>query len=190
MGTHTVAAAPARPAGRERAALAARADRARALDALRSIVRALRLNSHAIERRVGLTGAQLFVLQQLGAGPVRSTNELAARTLTHQSSVSAVVSRLVERGLAVRETSPADARRTEIALTALGRATLRRAPATVQARLVSGLDELSGPRLAALADALVQWTRVCGIENAAPPLFFEDAPPARKGRKRGQHAAE
>lgn len=153
-----------------------REDGARALDALRSVVRALRLNSHAVERRIGLTGAQLFVLQQLHDAPARSMNELAARTLTHQSSVSVVVSRLVERGLVTRAASPADARRTEIALSARGRAMLRRAPVTVQSQLVAGLRKLPAARLTALAAGLEQWIRAARIASAHPPLLMEDSP--------------
>jgi len=156
-----------------------------ALDALRSIVRALRLNSHAVERRTGLTGAQLFVLQQLAEGPARSMNELAARTLTHQSSVSVVVSRLVERGLATRTASRTDARRTEIGLSAKGRAVLRRAPVTVQAQLVAGLRKLPAARARSLAASLAQWIRAAGIESAEPPMLFEElAPKPRRSRAR------
>lgn len=156
---------------------------ARALDALRAIVRALRLNSHAVERRIGLTGAQLFVLQQLEEAPARSMNELAARTLTHQSSVSVVVSRLVERGLVTRAASPADARRTEIALSARGRAMLRRAPVTVQSQLVAGLRKLPAARLTALAAGLEQWIRAARIASAHPPLLMEDSPGPAPGSR-------
>lgn len=166
-------------------------DDTRALDALRSIVRALRLNSHAVERRIGLTGAQLFVLQQLEEAGARSMNELAERTLTHQSSVSVVVSRLAERGLVTRAPSASDARRTEIALSPRGRAMLRRAPVTVQSQLVAGLRKLPAARLRALAAALEQWIRAAGIESANPPLLFEETAPARAKRsKRGTRARE
>ena len=167
-----------------------RQDVSAALDALRSIVRALRLNSHAVEQRIGLTGAQLFVLQQLAEGPARSMNELAERTLTHQSSVSVVVSRLVERGLVTRSASQADARRTEIALSARGRDMLRRAPATVQSQLVAGLRALPAARLQALAAGVQAWIDAAGIEGSKPPLLFEDAAAPNAGAKRGARARE
>src|SRR5262249_54251271 len=91
------------------------------MDALRRIVRALRISARAAEGRLGISGAQLFVLHQLANGGASSIDELAARTHTHQSSVSVVVSRLADRGLAVRRTAPDDARRTAIALTSAGR---------------------------------------------------------------------
>ena len=66
----------------------------------------LRVASRAAERDVGLGAAQLFVLHKLEEAPRLSLNELAERTRTHQSSVSVVVRRLVNRGLVAR-TAPA-----------------------------------------------------------------------------------
>jgi DNA-binding MarR family transcriptional regulator len=117
-------------------------------------------------------------------------NELAERTLTHQSSVSVVVSRLVERGLVTRTAAQADARRTEIALSARGRAMLRRAPVTVQSQLVAGLRALPPARLASLAAGIEGWLRAAGIAEGNPPLLFEDASPAKAGAKRRPRARE
>ena len=58
------------------------------MDAVRRIVQALRRSSVAASSAVGLSGAQLFVLQQLSlAEKPLSLADLAARTLTDQSSV-------------------------------------------------------------------------------------------------------
>src|SRR4051812_49679467 len=64
------------------------------LDAIRRVVRTLREASRHSDRVVGVSAAQLFVLQRLAGTRGLSVNELAARTLTHQSSVSVVVSKL------------------------------------------------------------------------------------------------
>jgi DNA-binding MarR family transcriptional regulator len=77
----------------------------RSMNAVRSIVRALRINTRAIESQMGISLAQLFVLQQLADRPANSLNELAERTATHQSSVSVVVRRLVDNGYVSRTTS-------------------------------------------------------------------------------------
>src|SRR4051794_22052590 len=89
------------------------------LDSIRRIVRELRLSSRAAEKHVGLSGAQLFVLQKLAEGGCAlSLNELADRTLTHQSSVSVVVQKLAERRLIKTFRSSQDGRRVELSLTA------------------------------------------------------------------------
>src|SRR5262245_28824999 len=91
------------------------------LDAVRRIVHALRESSRWAEKHVGLSGAQLFVLQKLAESPdAVSVNELAARTHTHQSSVSTVVARLVGRGLVRRVWSEADGRSVELTLSRRG----------------------------------------------------------------------
>src|SRR5213078_2142253 len=100
---------------------ASQADPARrVLDDIRQIVRALRESSRAAEAFAGTSGAQLFVLQILSREQPLSLGELAARTLTHQSSVSVVVQRLVDRGLVARSRSTRDGRRVELAPTRLG----------------------------------------------------------------------
>src|SRR3954469_6540683 len=112
----------------------------RALDSVRAIVRALRLNTREIELKIGISLAQLFVLQQVAERPAESLNDLADRTATHQSSVSAVVRRLVDRGLVSRKASTVDKRRVQIGLTPAGQAILADAPRTIQSRLIASLE--------------------------------------------------
>src|ERR1700755_1581370 len=149
----------------------------RAMNAVRSIVRAQRINTRAIELKMGISLAQLFVLQQLAERPSDSLNDLAERTATHQSSVSVVVRRLVERGLVSRTSSSADKRRIEIDLTPAGRALLTDAPTTIQMQLINGLSHMSGDEQGELADLLEDWLRAAKIDLAAPPMLgeFEDA---------------
>ncbi|HTC24369.1 MAG TPA: MarR family winged helix-turn-helix transcriptional regulator [Gemmatimonadales bacterium] len=144
-----------------------------ALDALRRIVQGLRLSAAQAERQTGLTGAQLFVLQQLADAPAESLNELAQRTRTHQSSVSTVVTRLVARGLVSRRRDPVDGRRLVLDLTATGKALLADAPETAQKRLIGALERLSHARLRALASDLQRLVAALGMDAAPAPLFFE-----------------
>jgi DNA-binding MarR family transcriptional regulator len=124
------------------------------LDALRSIVRELRLASREAEQRVGVHGAQLHALRQLADGPATSLTELAERTHTDISSVSVVVSRLVEQGLVARKAADDDRRRLSLGLTARGRAVLRRAPETGSSRLLRAAVHLSNREVHALATGL------------------------------------
>ena len=156
-----------------------------ALDAFRQIVQALRVSSREAERRVGLSGAQLFALQQLAAAPGASVNDLAARTFTHQSSVSAVVTRLVQRRLVAKVVARDDRRRVRLALTDAGRALLRRSPQPVQQQLIAGLAALPAAERRAFAEALGRVAH--GMTGAPPPapvpMFFEDGD--RERRRRG-----
>jgi DNA-binding MarR family transcriptional regulator len=158
-----------------------------AVDALRRIVRALRLTAHSAQT-AGLSAAQLFVLQRLHEGPARSIAELAERTITDPSSVSVVVSKLVERRLVARSRSQDDARKAEIALTAAGRALLRKAPRPAQVSLIEAVAALPGLERRALARALGQLATAMGADQEPPQLFFEDESAApRKRAPRRKH---
>jgi DNA-binding MarR family transcriptional regulator len=156
------------------------------VNALRRIVRAVRVSSHTAEETLGISGARLFVLQQLAEHPAASLSELAGRTLTDQSSVSVVVSRLVESKLVARKTSAQDKRRAELSLTAAGRALLRKAPEAAQARLVTALRKVSSRDLRVTAKVLESLARDMGVASEPPSMFFESDPTVSrsKGKRR------
>ena len=171
MGPHT----PSRRARPGRAT-----DVRAALDALRRIVQGIRLSASQAERQTSLTGAQLFVLQQLAEQPAQSLNELARRTRTHQSSVSTIVTRLVGRGLISRRRDPADARRLVLELTGVGRDLLTGAPETAQSRLIAGLERLPRTAVRVLVANLEALVAALGMDVEPAPLFFES--PERPGK--------
>jgi DNA-binding MarR family transcriptional regulator len=160
------------------------ADAQRIFESIRRIFRVLRESSRAAESRVGLSGAQLFVLQRLSGARALSVNELAERTFTHQSTVSVVAKRLCELGYVVRGASSSDGRRTELALSPKGRALLARAPEAAQERLVDGVRTLPAPRRRRLAEALQELTAAMGIADQPAPMFFEEARPRHHRRRR------
>ncbi|MFE8602925.1 MarR family winged helix-turn-helix transcriptional regulator [Archangium violaceum] len=179
MGSHTNRRAVTPPVETE--------DVRTSMDAIRRIVRMLRVSARASEGLVGISGAQLFVLQQLAESGPCSINELAERTLTHQSSVSVVVSRLIERELVSRRPSEEDGRRVEVSLTPEGRELLRTAPPMAQVQLIAGLRRLESGQRAALAGGLTALVRELGLDAEAAPLFFEDEAPAKRRQGKRQH---
>jgi DNA-binding MarR family transcriptional regulator len=160
------------------------------LDSIRRIVRALRESSRKTERSVGLGAAQLFVLQRLAGAPPLSINELADRTLTHQSSVSVVVSRLVRAGLVARTRAAADGRRVEITLTPAGRNVLERAPAAAQDRLIGALGLLGVAARKDLAGHLGRLVEAMALPPHHPPMFFERAPRPKKQKQKQKQKQE
>ncbi|MFN2603107.1 MAG: MarR family winged helix-turn-helix transcriptional regulator [Gemmatimonadaceae bacterium] len=131
-----------------------RADVVRTVDAIRSIIQTMRISGRAVEQELGISSAQLYVLQALAERPDQSINDLAYNTFTHQSSVSMVVTRLVAADLVRRSASRGDARRVSISLTPPGRALVRKAPRTAETRLIAGLQTFSRTELRQLADYL------------------------------------
>lgn len=154
------------------------------LDSIRRIVRGLRVSSKMAEKELGISGAQLFVLQKLNQAKRLSINELAERTLTHQSSVSVVVSRLVEQGLVVRSQSKEDARRIELELTVDGRSKLKKIPATTQEKLVAALEQIKESDLKKIASMLGAVVAEAGLADEPATLFFEDEKTQKKKGKR------
>jgi DNA-binding MarR family transcriptional regulator len=144
----------------------------RVLDALRSIVRELRLAAVSTERHHGLSSAQLFVLHTLRHHGELSLGEVAQRTFTDQSSVSVVVRKLEARGLVVKRLAQDDHRRLEIGLSPEGHRMLGSAVAPVQGALIQRLEALGAQDLVRLAD-LLEVLAPPGAE--APPMFFEEA---------------
>ena len=157
------------------------------LDSIRRIVQLLRESSREAEKRLGISGAQLFVLQRLSGAGRLSLNEVAQRTFTHQSSVSMVIQRLAERGLVQRNPNPKDARYLELKLTSRGRKILRRSPPPAQERLVSALTRLSSSRRDQLEKALREVIAHIEPSGRRPEMFFEEKEgPKHRTRKRGR----
>jgi DNA-binding MarR family transcriptional regulator len=158
------------------------------MDAFRSLVQTLR-SSHRAAENVDVTGAQLFVLSIVAeAKGAMSIGELAEQTRTDPSTVSVVVSRLVERGFIRRQRSSADARRTELALTAAGRRLRARAPQTVaQKRLAESLEKLSDRDLAMLRRILrAIVTDMGAVPTARPPMMFDESSDRPRKRTAGR----
>ena len=150
------------------------------MDQFRRIVHALR-SSHRAAGHLNLTGAQLFVLNVIAAGgrPL-SVTEIAERTQTDQSTVSVVVSRLVERGLVSRKQSREDTRRVELSLTASGRALQKKAPATVgQQRLTASLEHLTARDATKLLKLLDRIVDDMQIANEPVEMLFERRRPKK-----------
>jgi DNA-binding MarR family transcriptional regulator len=153
--------------------------------ALRRIVRFLRLADRDAEAAVGLSAAQLFVLQSLAQQPARSLAELAQRTLTDQSSVSTVVARLVERRLITRKPATDDRRRVELRTTAAGERIVDRAPRVPQMRIAEIVRAMPVQQRSELVRSLESLVTAIGANEVAPRMLFEDEP-ARVRRSRSR----
>ena len=154
----------------------------RVLDAVRSLVREIRLASTSRNGR-DVSAAQAFVLQTLLGAPGVRINDLAGLTATDQSSVSVVVQKLVRAGLVVKERSSADGRAFEVRLTPAGRLVAKRTPIAPQTRLVEGLQKMLPARQESLASLLEEWLEGLGILDAAPPMLLEDGSQRKRARR-------
>jgi DNA-binding MarR family transcriptional regulator len=114
------------------------AERARSNSALRRAVRAVcaavEASSRVTHEQSGLTNAQHTLLAELVARGPRSVNDLAARVLTGQSTVSVVASRLERAGRVERSRSESDRRKVMLRATRAGQRRITDAAASVADR--------------------------------------------------------
>ena len=143
------------------------------MDGVRRLVRVLRSSNSEAEQTSGLTAAQVFVLGHIAEHPDGSLRDVAARTLTTQSTASEVVARLVTRGLVSRAVAKDDRRRIALAATPLGKRALRLSDPPVQERLIAALERLPVKQQEDIANGLAAWLDVAGFGGVAPLMFFE-----------------
>ncbi len=152
--------------------------------ALRRIVRHLRLADREAETAVGLSAAQLFVLNVLASAPGLSLSEVAEHTLTDQSSVSTVVAKLVARRLVSRRPAGDDRRRIELRLTSAGQHVVRTAPRVPQTRIADLVRAMPARDRDDLVRSLEMLAAAMGASEVAPHMLFEDEPLSAKRRSR------
>ncbi|RYZ91262.1 MAG: MarR family transcriptional regulator [Proteobacteria bacterium] len=113
------------------------------LDSCRRLVQIVHTASKSTEKSLGMSSAQHFVLQQLAEGNPLSIKDLAGLTHTHQSSVSVVAKKLLEKNLIFSISSNDDLRRTVLTITAKGKKVLTKwSGAQVQGRLLEAAKAL------------------------------------------------
>lgn len=161
---------------------AAARDATSVMVALRRVVRLFRLADREAEGLYGLSAAQLFVLHVLWQQPEMSLAEVAARTMTDQSSVSSVVAKLVDKKLVTKKPG-SDRRRAELRLTPKGEHIVRTAPRLPQVIALDVISAMPAKQRAQLVRSLESFASAIGANEMAPRMLFEDEP-ARRGRSR------
>jgi len=175
---------PPAPATPSRGTAATAGEVTSVLDSFRRIIRMLRVASRATEKEYGLSAAQLFVLHALANAPALSLNEVAERTRTHQSSVSVVVQKLVERGLVARDPVPGDARRMALSLTPAARRLIVDAPDAPSERLIAALERMTPTARTRLATTLTRLVEELGATDEPATMLFEDESVAAADERR------
>jgi len=148
-------------------------DVARALNALRRMVRALRSAAETVERGLRVSAAQLFVLSELSQVPDQSVKDLAAVTMTTHSTVSQVVGQLIAKGLVTRTADTSDRRRSVLRLTRKGTDLVRQAPRAIQEDLIDGFATLRQSERRGLTIGLEKWLTASGLGAVRSTMLFE-----------------
>jgi DNA-binding MarR family transcriptional regulator len=125
---------------------------------------ALQSKSKRMLSTLGVTGPQRLVVRAVGRQPGISAGALASLLHLHPSTLTGVLSRLVERRLLERWADPADSRRALFRLTARGRKVDEVETGTVEGAI---RRVLRGQSVAAIA-AAARVIGALGAELAAP----------------------
>jgi DNA-binding MarR family transcriptional regulator len=115
---------------------------------------------------LGVTGPQRLVVRAVGRQPGISAGELAALLHLHPSTLTGVLSRLVERRVLARSGDPSDSRRALFHLTSRGKKVDQVDGGTVEAAIRRVLKNQSALDIAATAGVLAAW----GAQLLAPDV--------------------
>lgn len=124
------------------------------LQRFRVLIRTAQRHSQWIERQSGITGAQLWALQELFERPGLRVGELANLMALHQSTASNMIDRLETAELVRKERTSADQRVVRLYLTDKGSDLLATAPSPARGVLPEALRMLPPEDLERLQDEL------------------------------------
>ena len=125
------------------------------LKKFRIIYGSVRQHFREVEQACGVTGSQLWILQEVANTPGIGVTELADRLSIHQSTCSQLVEKLVARDLIIKQRSKEDQRRVGLNLTEVASAILKNAPGPTEGILPGALQALPESALLALDNSLI-----------------------------------
>ncbi len=126
------------------------------LKKFRIIYGSVRQHFREIEKTCGVTGSQLWMLQEVAKAPGLGVSELSERLSIHQSTASQLVEKLVGGGLVIKERSKEDQRRVGLWLTEEASRLLKNAPGPAEGILPEALRALPDSALISLDNSLVE----------------------------------
>jgi DNA-binding MarR family transcriptional regulator len=134
------------------------------LVSLRQIIRAIDLHSKCLERKSGLTGPQLLVMQLIGSSGEITAGVIARKVSLSQATVTSIIDRLERKGLLRRERSTDDKRKVMVSLTEQGGKALEKAPTLMQESFINAFNCLEDGEQALILSSL---QRVASMMNAS-----------------------
>ena len=146
------------------------------LQQFRVVVRSVRTHYDRVEKRSGVSGAQLWALARIDERPGIKVGELARALAIHQSTASNMLERLVALGLVSKRRAREDQRVVTVLATSRGKAALRSAPQPLIGVLQQALSDLPPAALQGLhvhLHAVIQAMRVKNLAQARATLLSD-----------------
>lgn len=120
------------------------------LKKFRIIYGSVRQHFREIEQTCGVTGSQLWIMQEIATTSGIGISLLAERLSIHQSTCSQLVEKLVARKLIIKERSKEDQRRVGLRLTEEASRLVKNAPGPAEGLLPEALSALPAESINAL----------------------------------------
>lgn len=132
------------------------------LKKFRIVIRAAQRHSSWIEKQCGVSGAQLWIMQELYEAPGLRVGEIAGKVAMHQTTISNLLDPLHKRGYVIKERDPEDQRAVRLILSEEGAVLLMKAPKPTRGLLPEALRQLEAESLAQLDGGLHSLLEVIG----------------------------
>jgi len=145
------------------------------LKKLRIVIRAAQRHSAWIEKQCGVSGAQLWLMQELHDMPGMRVGQLAVKLAIHQTTVSNLVDSLAKRGYVIKTRDPGDQRAVMLSLSETGEELLLQAPKPARGLLPEALNQMESAKLTLLDNGLQGLLDTIGLIDegfGAQPLPF------------------
>ncbi len=124
------------------------------LQKFRIIVRAAQKYSQKVEKKLGVSGAQLWIMKEIQAEPRLRVGELAKKLAIHQTTASNLLDVLEKKGMVCKTRLPTDQRIVNLSLTEKGDVLLQTAPELSKGLLPEALAQMRLDDLARLGKSL------------------------------------
>ncbi|WP_174874126.1 MarR family winged helix-turn-helix transcriptional regulator [Vogesella oryzae] len=147
------------------------------LKQFRVVFRAAQQHSSDIEKLLGISGAQAWLLVELRDNGSLKAGELAARMSIKPATLSNMLLRLEELGYLQRQRNAQDMRVVEVALSDAGRELVGRANYAPRGWLPEALSRMSPQQLSSLSEGLAALLSVMNVDartGANSPLPFTE----------------
>jgi DNA-binding MarR family transcriptional regulator len=146
-----------------------------ALIAIRKIIQSIALNSRSLVKRVGLTGPQLVILQEVVDSGEVSVGTVARAVSLSQGTVTDIVERMEKRGLLDRRRSDLDRRRVLVRATDSGKQILERATPLMQESFARRFNHLQDWEQAMILSSLQRLVSIMDVRIIkAEPILTTD----------------
>ena len=149
---------------------------ARVLRRFRLVFNAIKAHFRSVEKKAGISGAQVWALSVVRDQPGIGVGELARAMDVHQSTASNLLRVLIDASLVVSDRGAADRRAVQLRVTAQGQRVLKKVPGPFTGLLPDALQRLDTATLNRLDRDLGKLIDELGIDErgASFPLGAND----------------